>query len=188
MAFCSNCGAETAGGAFCQKCGAPVAAAPGGQPQYPPPPPQAPGGYQQYNPPPGQAPGGYQQYSPPPAAAGMSDNLASALCYVVGLVTGILFLVLQPYNQNRTIRFHAFQSIFFHIGWIIFWFGLHIVLSAMGYSLLGALFGLLSLLISLVIGLGGFLLWLFLMYRAYNNNPLVLPIIGPIAQQQADKI
>jgi uncharacterized membrane protein len=44
------------------------------------------------------------------------------------------------------------------------------------------------MLVSLVIGFGGFLLWLFLMWRAYNNNPLVLPIIGPIARQQADKI
>ncbi|MGD0578494.1 MAG: hypothetical protein ABSC08_06150 [Bryobacteraceae bacterium] len=169
MAFCSNCGAETAGGAFCPKCGAPAAAAP----------------------PPGQAPGGYQPYTPPPAgpgsAAGMQENLACALCYVLGLVTGILFLVLQPYNQNKTIRFHAFQSIFYHIAWIIFWFGLHIILTALGYGLLGVLFSLLSLLISLVIGFGGFLLWLFLMWRAYNNNPLVLPIIGPIAQQQAEK-
>ncbi|MGO9239466.1 MAG: DUF4870 domain-containing protein [Bryobacteraceae bacterium] len=171
MAFCSNCGADTMGGAFCPKCGAPVAAAP------PP------------GPAPGPAPGGYAPYTPPPAApgaaAGLQENMASALCYVLGLVTGILFLVLQPYNQNKTIRFHAFQSIFYHVAWIIFWFGLHIILSAMGYSVLGALFGLLSLLISLVVGFGGFLLWLFLMWRAYNNNPLVLPIIGPIAQQQA---
>jgi uncharacterized membrane protein len=118
----------------------------------------------------------------------MDENVAGALCYVVGLVTGIVFLVLQPYNHNRTIRFHAFQSIFFHVAWIIFWFGLHIVLVTLGFGLLGALFGLLSMLISLVIGFGGFLLWLYLMWRAYNNNPLVLPIIGPIAQQQAAKM
>ena len=170
MAYCSNCGAETAGGAFCQKCGAPVAAAPG-QPQSPPP--------QQ---------GGYPQYTPPPASVGMQDNVASALCYVLGLVTGIVFLVIEPYSRNRAVRFHAFQSIFYHVGWIIFWFGLRILIQSMGYGVLGAMLGLLSLLISLVIGFGGFLLWLYLMYRAYNNNPLVLPIIGPIAQQQADKI
>ena len=186
MAFCGNCGADAAGGAFCPKCGAPMAVAP--------PPSQAPGGYAPYTPPPpGQAPaGGYAPYTPPPAgpgaAAGLQENVAGALCYVVGLVTGIVFLVLQPYNQNRTIRFHAFQSIFYHVAWIIFWFGLHIVLATLGFGLLGALFGLLSMLLSLVIGFGGFLLWLFLMWRAYNNNPLVLPIIGPIAQQQAAKM
>ena len=121
-------------------------------------------------------------------AVGALFAVAGALSYVVGLVTGIVFLVLQPYNQNRTIRFHAFQSIFYHVSWIIFWFGLHIVLVTLGFGLLGALFGLLSMLISLVIGFGGFLLWLYLMWRAYNNNPLVLPIIGPIAQQQAAKM
>jgi uncharacterized membrane protein len=103
----------------------------------------------------------------------------------VGLVTGILFLVLAPYNQNRTIRFHAFQSIFFNVAWIILHYAFAIVIGTMGYHLLGALFGLLTLLVSLVIGFGGFLLWLLLMYKAYNNTPLVLPIIGPIAEKQA---
>jgi uncharacterized membrane protein len=183
MAFCANCGTETAGGAFCPKCGAAAAGAPA----------PAPGGYAPYTPPPqGQAPaGGYAPNTPPPAGpgavAGMDENVAGALCYVVGLVTGIVFLVLQPYNHNRTIRFHAFQSIFFHVAWIIFWIGLHIILGALSFGVL-FLFGLLHLLISLVIGFGGFLLWLYLMWRAYNNNPLVLPIIGPIAQQQAAKM
>ena len=45
--------------------------------------------------------------------------------------------------------------------------------------------GILTSLVFLVIGLGGFLLWLVLMFKAYNNTPLVLPIIGPIAQKQA---
>ena len=171
MAFCANCGTETAGGAFCPKCGTPAAGAH----------------------PPGQAPGGYAPYTPPPAgpgtAAGLQENVAGALCYIVGLVTGIVFLVIPPYNQNRTIRFHAFQSIFFHVAWIIFWFGLHLVLGTLGpYGVFSLVFGVIQVLISLVIGLGGFLLWLFLMWRAYNNNPLVLPIIGPIARQQADKI
>ena len=171
MAFCANCGTETAGGAFCPKCGAPAAGAPA----------------------PGQAPaGGYAPYTPPPAgpgtAAGLQENVAGALCYIVGLVTGIVFLVIPPYNQNRTIRFHAFQSIFFHVGWMIFYYGLNIILGTLGYGVLGLVFSLIHLLISLVIGLGGFLLWLYLMWRAYNNNPLVLPIIGPIARQQADKM
>jgi len=85
MAFCASCGAPVEG-KFCAKCGAPMGAA---------------------VPPPGAAPG--------VAAAGMTDNAASALCYVLGLITGILFLVLAPYNQNKTIRFHAFQSIFLSI-------------------------------------------------------------------------
>jgi len=115
----------------------------------------------------------------------LQENVAGALCYLVGLVTGIIFLVLAPYNQNPRIRFHAFQSIFFNVAWIILHFGFNIILGAMGYHLLGLMFTLISALVWLVIGLGGFLLWLVLMYKAYNNTPLVLPIIGPIAQKQA---
>jgi uncharacterized membrane protein len=120
----------------------------------------------------------------------LQENIASALCYIpfLGLVVGIVFLVLQPYNQNKTIRFHAFQSIFFTLTWLIFRIGLSIILSGLGYGLLGFFFTLLHLFVWLVVGLGGFLLGLFLMWRAYNNNPLVLPIIGPIAQQQAAKM
>ena len=45
-----------------------------------------------------------------PIATGMTDNVAGALCYALGLVTGILFLVLTPYNQNKqsgSTRFRA---------------------------------------------------------------------------------
>ena len=165
MAFCGNCGTEVTG-AFCPKCGTAAGAA--GSP--------------------GQAPVGGPQFAPglSPSAAGLQDNVAGALCYALGLITGILFLVLAPYNQNKTIRFHAFQSIFFNVAWIILHYGFGIVLGAMGYHLLGALFAILTSLVWLVIGLGGFLLWLVLMFKAYNNTPLVLPVIGPIAQKHAE--
>jgi uncharacterized membrane protein len=167
MPFCGNCGTEVTGG-FCPKCGTPVGA-------------QAA---------PGQTPGGGGQFVPGPgpgasSAAGLQENVAGALCYALGLITGILFLVLAPYNQNARIRFHAFQSIFFCVVWIILHYGFTIVIAAMGYHLLGAMFAILTSLVWLVIGLGGFLLWLLLMFKAYNNTPLVLPIIGPIAQKQA---
>jgi uncharacterized membrane protein len=169
MPFCGNCGAEVTGG-FCAKCGTPL----GGQAA------------------PGPVPGGGGQFAPGPGpgagaqtAAGLQENVAGALCYLVGLITGIIFLVLAPYNQNPRIRFHAFQSIFFNVAWIILHYAFSIVIGAMGYELLGAMFAILTSLVFLVIGLGGFLLWLVLMYKAYNNTPLVLPIIGPIAQKQA---
>src|SRR5580698_8383176 len=101
MAFCANCGAAV-DGRFCQKCGAP-AGAPGAGPAPTP---------------------GAQPLPPPmtqPAVSpsvGMTDNMAAALCYLFGFITGILFLVLAPYNQDRNIRFHAFQSIFLNIAWV----------------------------------------------------------------------
>ncbi len=178
MAYCPNCGAEVQG-RFCAKCGASVeASAPSSPPGggYAPPP----GGA--YAPPPG---GAYAPQSPQPMASstGMADNLASALCYVLGLITGILFLVLAPYNQNKTVRFHAFQSIFFHVGTIAIWIALIILSSILHYiPIVGAI---LSLLLFMVFGFGVFITWLVLMYKAYNNDRLVLPIVGPLAEKQA---
>src|SRR6201996_9311969 len=118
MTFCANCGAELTGGKFCQKCGAPVAAAPGAGATPPPPPP-------------GYAP----TVTPTPIgpAVGMTNNLAGALCYLFGFITGILFLVLAPYNQDRTIRFHAFQSIFLNIAWVVLWIVITIILIPFRY-------------------------------------------------------
>ena len=115
--------------------------------------------------------------TPGAAAAGMTDNAASALCYVLGLVTGILFLVLAPYNQNKTIRFHAFQSIFLNVGWILFWMVFNIVFAALH------LFSLLFL--SSLISLAFFVLWIYMIITAYQGKTVVLPVIGPIAQKQA---
>jgi uncharacterized membrane protein len=134
---------------------------------------------------PGQ--GGYAP--PPPAAvavpqsAGMEENIASALCYLAGWITGVIFLVLAPYNQNKTIRFHAFQAIFLNVAMIPLWIIFTILSFVMHYiPVLGAL---IMLLLWMVFGFGFFALWLFLMYKAYNREKFVLPIIGPLAEKQA---
>ncbi|MDX2149704.1 MAG: hypothetical protein SFV54_03145 [Bryobacteraceae bacterium] len=107
-------------------------------------------------------------------SSGLTENVASALCYLLGLFTGILFLVLAPYNQNRNIRFHAFQSIFMHLALIVIWF---VISAIMPWSVMIVLSPLLSL---ASIGL-----WLFLMWKAYNSQKVVLPVIGDLAQKQA---
>lgn len=110
----------------------------------------------------------------------MTDNVAGALCYVLGLITGILFLVIAPYNQNKTVRFHAFQSIFYHVAVIAFWIVWTIISIIMPWFIKAALG-----LIGLLIGLGVFCLWIFLIYKAYNNEKMMLPIIGALAEKQA---
>jgi len=97
------------------------------------------------------------------------------LCYILGWLTGVLFLVLEPYNKNRTIRFHAFQSIFLSVAAFAVFFALSIVSAIMHF--LAVLFPLVSLCI--------FGLSIFLMYKAYNKEKVVLPIIGPLAEKQA---
>lgn len=184
MAFCANCGAEVQG-RFCAKCGTPNTAAAAPPSAAPPPPEPPPGAYAA--PPPPPPPPSYSAPLPPPAgppqAAGLEENMACALCYLLGLLTGILFLVLEPYNKNRLIRFHAFQSIFLNIAWIAVW----IVLSIISFALvpipfLGAMMG---IILHLGAWLGFFILWLMLMYKAYNRERWVLPIIGPLAEKQA---
>jgi len=107
----------------------------------------------------------------------MSDNTAAGLCYVLGFITGILFLVIAPYNQNKKIRFHAFQSIFFSVAAFAIRIILSIVFGAIG---LWTMFTLMSL-ISLVF----FVIWLYLLISAFQGKDVVLPVIGPLAQQQA---
>jgi uncharacterized membrane protein len=132
--------------------------------------------------------GATAQGVPPPGAApvqssGMTDNVAAALCYLAGWITGVLFLVLDPYNKNKTIRFHAFQSIFMCVAWIALWIVVSILSAVLLFiPIIGHLF---LLLLYAVAGPGIFIVWLVLMYKAYNNEKWVLPIIGPLAEKQA---
>ena len=55
------------------------------------------------------------------AGSGLTPNVAGALAYLLGFITGVLFLVIDPFKNDRFVRFHAFQSIFFNVLWIVFW-------------------------------------------------------------------
>lgn len=168
MAFCPNCGANVEG-RFCAKCGTP--AAPAGAPEAAPNPAGA--SYAGA----GAAPAAnYAQ----PAAAGMTDNVAGALCYVLGLITGIVFLVLAPYNQNKFVRFHAFQAIFFHVAFIGIWIVEAIISMMLPWSL-----SVVMSLIGLVVWLGGIAVWVWLIVKAYQGEKFKLPVIGDLAEKQA---
>ena len=162
MATCSKCGSVVSEGAvFCSVCGSSVSAGSGSV--FAPPPPQS---------------------VPPPASAagtGLSSNVAAALSYLAGFITGIIFLVMEPYKRDPFVRFHAFQSIFISV--VIF--VLQIVWS-MAFRLMFSfgMWGLLSL-IGTLFGLVVFVLWLFLMFKAYNNERFMIPYIGELASKQA---
>ena len=112
----------------------------------------------------------------------MADNVAGALCYVLGFVTGIIFLVLEPYNRNKAIRFHAFQAIFLSVSFLIIRIVLGIVFGivfqSLGFFFFYATFWSLFWLIYLIV-------WLYMLIQTYQGKTVVLPIIGPIAQRQA---
>lgn len=109
----------------------------------------------------------------------MTDNVAGALCYIP--IIGLIFLLIDPYKNNRFIRFHAFQSIFFAIACWVFWMVFSWVVFGMfltgTYGLMWNLFRLVELVI--------FLAWVFLAFKAYSNEQFKLPVIGDIAAKQA---
>ena len=103
-------------------------------------------------------------------STGLEQNIAGLLCYVLGWITGIIFLFIE--KENRFVRFHAVQSIVVFgaftvvdliigwipvIGWIIAW----------------------------ILGIAAFILWIVLMYKAYRGELYKLPVAGNIAEQQS---
>ncbi|HZQ55747.1 MAG TPA: hypothetical protein VFB14_26350 [Bryobacteraceae bacterium] len=152
MAFCPNCGTQTTG-AFCPNCGAAATA--------------------------GAGPAAGAAYAPPAGTAttsGMSENVASALSYLFGFITGIIFLVIAPYNQNKTVRFHAFQSIFLSIA---------VVVVEVAWSFISLLTHGIGFLLYPILMLCFFGIWLYMMWTAYNNKKVKLPLIGDLAEKQA---
>jgi uncharacterized membrane protein len=117
---------------------------------------------------------------PPISAAGLTDNVAGALCYLAGFVTGVLFLVLAPYNQNRAIRFHAFQSIFLNVAAILISIMLSVLIGVL--SFLGGVF---AFFLGPLLWLGFIGLWIYLMVSTYQGKTVVLPVVGEMAQKQA---
>lgn len=108
---------------------------------------------------------------------GLDENVEGALCYVLGFITGIIFLVME--KDNKFVKFHAWQSIItflplMAIGWILSSFMIW------SWSMIWMI-GLLSSLISLI----ELILWLVLMMKAFQGEKFKLPIVGDIAEKQA---
>jgi len=104
-----------------------------------------------------------------------NERLMSALCYAFGIVSGVIFLNIDPHRNNPTIRFHAWQSIFFFLAWFalsgmarVFHFGFFYVWFLAPF-----------------VGLAAFVLWVMLIVKAYNGERLQLPLITELAERQA---
>jgi len=154
MAFCARCGAQLADGtSFCASCGTPAGAAASGP------------------------------AAPAVAGTAMASNVAGLLTYILGFITGIIFLVIEPYKNDKFVRFHAFQSIFFNVALVVFWIAYMIIVSVLGFVTLGILAVLMGL-VGLIITLAILAYWIFLMYKAYNHELYKIPFIGDLAAKQ----
>ena len=119
-----------------------------------------------------------------PRSSGMAPNIAGMLAYFT-IIPAIIFLVLEPYNKDRYVRFHAFQSVFFHVAWIAAWICMIILGIILGTIPVVGL--IIHLLLDLALFLGGFIVWLILVIKAYGNQEFHLPVIGKMAEEQAKK-
>jgi len=105
-------------------------------------------------------------------AAG-NENLMGAASYLLGFITGIIFLLVE--KESKFVRFHAMQS-------TILFGGVFIANIALGFvPILGWIVGLL-------ISLGSFVLWIVLMWKAFQGETYKVPYVGDIAEQQLAKM
>jgi uncharacterized membrane protein len=148
--------------AFCSKCGTEVAAGVGFCPKC------------------GEAQsGGAVVQTAPSAQSGMSENVAALLSYLLGWVTGIIFLLI---DKRPFVKFHAAQS-------IVVFGGLHILTIIIGiffgagmmfrggfgaFGMGAALYGLINLV--------AFILWILLMVKAYQHEKFEVPVAAGIAK------
>ncbi len=145
MAFCKSCGQDIGAANFCSKCGASQGAA---------------------------------AAAAAPVAAiaasteGLAENVAGLLCYVLGWVTGLIFLLT---DKRPWVKFHAAQSIAVFGGLTVIRIGLLFMSHFLGWAIFG-LVGLLTL-----------VLWIFLMVKAYQHETVRIPIAADIADSLAGK-
>ena len=158
MAYCGKCGSAIDDGvSFCPQCGAAVGLPAAAQ---------------------------YTPYAPPPiAASGMQENVAGMLCYLLGWLTGIIFLLI---DKRPFVRFHAAQS-------IVVFGALHIIQIVLSFVLVGGafygsgFFGLHFLIISLI-NLVTVIAWIVLMVMAYQGKRYEVPVAAGIAKSLAGKV
>ena len=112
------------------------------------------------------------------STGGMADNVAGMLAYVT-IIPAIIFLVLEPYNRNRFVRFHSFQCLFFCVALIVIQIGLTII----------SFFPFLALItipLHFLIGVGALIVWIILLIKANGGEMYKLPVIGDMAEKQAN--
>ncbi|MFO8101745.1 MAG: DUF4870 domain-containing protein [Dehalococcoidia bacterium] len=113
-----------------------------------------------------------------PVASGstttMDPKIAGLLCYLVGWITGLIFILIE--KENDFVRFHAMQSIVVFGVFTI----LQIILSILG---LIPYIWILFYIISILLGIAAFVLWIFLMVKAYQGERYRVPYAADFAEK-----
>ena len=112
------------------------------------------------------------------SAGGLTDNMAGMLAYMT-IIPAIIFLVVEPYNKNRFVRFHSFQSIFFYLAV----FAIHVVLSMITVV---PFMVVITIPLHTLVFLGTIVLVVVLAIKANSGQMYKLPVIGDLAEKQAN--
>lgn len=157
MAFCNMCGAQIAEGmTTCAACAGRTAPA-----------------------------GGAATATATAPAVGMADNVAGMLAYIT-IIPSIIFLVMEPYNKNRFVRFHSFQNLFFAGALIVCWIAFMILSAVLAFiPILGHI---IIALAWFALGIGSFIIWIIMLLKANGGQMWKLPVIGDMAEKQANAI
>ncbi len=108
-----------------------------------------------------------------PQSTGLSQNAAAAIAYLT-IIPAIIFLVIEPYNRMKFVRFHAFQCIALSVCSIL----LHIaagMIPVIGWTL------------APFISLAFLILWIVCILKASKGEWFKVPLIGDFAEGQANK-
>lgn len=118
-------------------------------------------------------------------------NVAGLLCYIGFWVTGIIFLVIE--KKNKTVRFHAMQSLVVFGILNIIW-GVANYVRAGAWIFAGSYMLAVSYLLAATVIFGIFfaiwwILWGVLLYRTYHNRLWKVPAgLGNLAERCLAKL
>lgn len=120
--------------------------------------------------------------APAPSTGGLADNVAGLLVYLIGILA-IVFLLIEPYNKNKFVRFHCFQCIFFWCGVVALNIGVMVLSFAMAAisNSLGAVIGILWMVLPIAYFVG----WIMCIIKAYQGQMWKLPLVGNFAEKYA---
>jgi uncharacterized membrane protein len=112
--------------------------------------------------------------------SGLSDNAASGIAYIT-IIPAIVFLIIEPFKRSALVRFQAWQSIFFFVAWAI----VNILIGVVVHLVPSGVF--LTLTVMQLVGLAIFVVWLVVFIGAFAGKRIKLPIIGDLAEAQANR-
>lgn len=97
-------------------------------------------------------------------ASGLDQNLAAALAYVGIWITGLIFFLLE--KDNQYVRFHALQS--------LITFGVLSLITFIPF---------IGWVLSPLVWIIGFILWLICIVKAYQGQEFMVPFVGQYAKK-----